>query len=193
MYFTDLMRKILTSPMAQKMIQEISPRYGEAYVFLWLMQVIGIEMDEVSKYFEEYKDQVVPQTATWALEYWEKTYNIVPDPSWTIERRRANVLNKMQSKGPMNPARLSSIASVAAGYEARVQENTGKNRFTLYLSGMPHQIDEDAVRAAIDPVKPTRLIYDILYELAYEGMIYVGGTMYHQYPNAITLNQLNQL
>lgn len=193
MYFTDTMRKILTSPMAQKMIQEISPRYGEAYVFLWLMQIFGLEMDKISTYCEEYINQTVPQTATWSLDYWEKMYNIVPDPSWDIERRRTNILNRIRQKGPMNPSKLSSIASVAAGAPVRIEENTGKNRFTMWISGTPDDINEDDVRAAVEAAKPAQLIYDIFYETAIKGMMYAGGSIYAQYPNGITLNQLNQL
>ena len=150
MYETELMRQILTSPMAQKMIQEISPRYGSAYVFLWLMQITGLEWDEMDKWIEEFRLQVVPQTATWSLEYWEKQYGIVSNPDWSYERRRQNILNKRNSRGPMNPAKLEKIATVAAGYPVRVEENTGKNQFTLYISATPDMVDEAAILAAIE-------------------------------------------
>lgn len=193
MYETELMREILKSPMAQKMIQEISPRYGNAYNFLWLMQVIGEEWDEMLEWAEGYEQQVLPQTATWALEWWERQYGIIPNTSWSVERRRENLIAVINSRGPMNPTRLANIASVASGFEARIQENTGKNTFTLYLSGMPDEIDVDAVHAALKVSKPARLIYEILYEIAIAGALYVGGTVLQQYPNAFTLNQLNQV
>ena len=175
MYETETMRKILTSPKAKEMIQNISPRYGEAYVFLWLLQVIGLEFDKVSAYFEGYKDQVVPQTATWTLDYWERQYGIVPEPSWSNSRRRENIINKMQSKGPMNPARLVNIASVAAGFPARIVENTGKNQFTLYISATQDMVNETAVKEAVDKSKPAHLFYNIIYEQYVEGGIYSGG------------------
>lgn len=189
MYETELMREILKSPQAQKMIQEISPRYGSAYVFLWLMQVTGAEWDEMLKWAEEYRLQVVPQTATWSLEYWEKQYGIEANPSWSDERRRQNVVTKRTGKGPMNPAKLERIVSTAAGFPARVVENTAKNHFEIYISAAPWLVDEEAVKATIQQVKPARLNYDLLYEQSTAGELYIGGTIFHQVKRS-TLTQL---
>lgn len=177
MYETELMREILKSPQAQKMIQEISPRYGSAYVFLWLMQVTGGEWDEMLEWVEDYRNQVVPQTATWALEYWEKAYGIEPNPLWSYERRRQNILTKRTGRGPMNPAKLEKIASIAAGFPARVQENTGKNKFTLYISATPGLVDEAAILAAVQEAKPARLQVELGYEVAVSRTQYMGGVI----------------
>lgn len=177
MYETELMRQILKSPMAQKMIQEISPRYGSAYVFLWLMQITGEEWDEMEEWANDYRLQVVPQTATWALEYWEKEYGIKPNPDWSYERRRQAILSKRTGKRPMNPSNLEKIASVAAGFPVRVEENTGKNKFTLYISAMPGSVDKDAVLEAIQKVKPVRLIAELGYEVASSRTQYLGGAI----------------
>lgn len=188
MYETELMREILKSPMAQKMIQEISPRYGSAYVFLWLMQVTGAEWDEMSRWAEEYQLQVVPQTATWALEYWERQYGIDPNPDLTDDQRRQAIIAARSSKGPMNPARLERIASAAVGAPAKIEENTSVNRFALHITAPPWSVDEEAVKAAIKPAKPARLRYDILYEGAVSGEVYVAGTAFQQL-KVITLAQ----
>lgn len=190
MYETELMREILKSPEAQKMIQQISPRYGSAYVFLWLMQVTGAEWDQMMKWVEEFQLQVVPQTATWSLEYWEKEYNIISNPSWSYERRRQNILNKIHSKGPMNPKKLESIASVASGFPARIEENTDKNRFTIYLSAAEFSVDEEAVRKAIDAAKPARLIYDIRYEVYIQSTQYMAGLV-QRTQTEVNLRQIN--
>lgn len=177
MYETELMRQILKSPLAQKMVQEISPRYGAAYVFLWLLQVTGDEWDEMQDWVDDYRLQVVPQTATWALEYWEKAYGITPNPDWSYDRRRQNLLNKLTGKGPMNPKKLEKIAEVAAGFPARVEENTGKNQFTLYITGTPGIVDEAAVITAVKEAKPSRLQFDIGYEVAVSRTQYLGGAI----------------
>ena len=190
MYETELMREILKSPMAQKMIQEISPRYGNAYVFLWIMQVIGIEWDEMQEWAESYRLQVVPQTATWALEYWERQYNITPTPDWSYERRRKNIITKRNSRGPMNPAKLETIAEVAAGFPARIKENTAKNEFTIYISATKDIVDEEAVRAAVQNAKPARLTFKIIYEQAVSATQYMGGII-RQKREEITLHQIN--
>lgn len=177
MYETELMREILQSDMSRKMAQKISPRYGDAYVFLWLLEVMGAEVGEIEKWCEELQLQVVPQTATWALKYYEKEFGIIPDPSWSYERRRQTIINRMRSRGPMNPARLEAIISAVTGTDVRVEENTGKNRFAVYITASPDMIDEKAVRSAIKKAKPVRLVYDLLYEQVTSVAMYTGGAI----------------
>ena len=72
---TELMKKILKSEQAQKIIDEISPVYGESYVCLWLFQIIGKELDKLDDFVQNLRDETVIQTADqWALKYWEEQY-----------------------------------------------------------------------------------------------------------------------
>lgn len=162
MYKTELMEQILKSKKGQELVQMMSPLYGEAYVALWILEAIGQILDEMAEWSESLADQTRPQTATWSLPLWEKQYGIVPDPSWDIERRRQNIINKMRQRAPMNPHKLASIIAVAAGGGCIIEECTGKNHFTVHLSGISVLENEDYVRAVIDKAKPAHLIYDIV-------------------------------
>lgn len=175
MYRTEMIEEILKSPTAQRIIQMVSPIYGEAYTVLWLYQVIGAVLDLMDEWTDSLALQVVPQTATWSLPYWEEQYGIVPNPSWNMERRRQQVVNKMRSRGPMNPYKVAQIVSVAAGADSRIEERTGKNHFTVYINSMPSMVDEAAVRKELNIVKPAHLIYDIVYEQYVPGTVYTGG------------------
>lgn len=175
MYRTELMDEILKSPMAQKMVQMVSPIYGKAYTVLWLYQIIGTVMDNLDEWTGSLQDQVVPQTATWSLPYWEDQYGIASEESWTYERRRQNIINRCRSRAPMNPHKLSEIISVASGADARIEELTGKNHFTVYISENAENVDEDFVKTEIDKAKPAHLIYDIKYEQHVNGELYIGG------------------
>lgn len=159
MYKTELMDKILKSPKAQEIIQQVSPIYGEAYTVLWLYQVIGEVLDTMTEWAESLELQVVPQTATWSLPYWEEQYKIVADPSWDDERRRQNIVNQMRNRTHINPKKLEEIVSLAAGEKAEVEELTGKNRFSVYIRGLVE--DLDAIRAVINEVKPAHLTFDL--------------------------------
>lgn len=187
MYKTELMEQILKSPMAQDIVQKVSPIYGEAYTVLWLYQVIGTVLDKMDEWTGSLKDQVVPQTATWSLPYWEEQYGIVTEPSWSYERRRQNIINKYMTRAPVNPKRMEKIVSVAANADARVEELTGKNCFTVYISSSKDAVDEEFVKKEIDTAKPAHLIYTIIYEQYVEGAVYVGGTI--QTAKEITLTQ----
>lgn len=187
MYKTELTEQILKSPMAQKIIREVSPIYGEAYTALWLYQVIGSVLDSMEEWTSSLQQQVVPQTATWSLPYWEEQYKIAADPSWTYDRRRQNIVNKCTTRAPMNPYKMASIASVAAGADARLEEHTGKNKFTIYISSNASLVDEELLKKEIDTAKPAHLIYDIVYEQYVEATYYIGGII--QTSKEITIPQ----
>lgn len=185
---TELMQKILTSEMGQKMLSEVSPRYGEAYVVLWLFQVMGLEMDKVMEWAETFQDQVVPQTATWTIEYWEKQYGIAPDNSLTIEQRRQNIVNVLTGKQPMTPHRLLNIAEAQTGFKCRIEENTGVNTFALYIDAMPEDVDLEALAETVKKVKPARLVCNISCEDSIEqATTYVATAI--QQAKTITLQQ----
>ena len=161
MYNTELMKEILKSEKAQKIVQMISPRYGEAYVALWILQAAGVIQDQMTEWCESLEDQTRPETATWSLPYWEKQHNVLADSTWSIERRRQNLINKIRQRSAMNPERLANIIAVASGANCVIEENTGKNHFTVHLSGISTLENEDYVRSVIYKAKPAHLIYDL--------------------------------
>lgn len=164
MYKTELMEQILKSKKGQELVQMMTPRYGDAYVALWILEAIGQILDEMAEWSETLEDQTRPQTATWSLPLWEKQYSTVPDPSWDIERRRQNITNKMQQRAPMNPEKLAALIAVVSGATVKILENTGKNRFTVVFSGIQSLENEDVIRATINRAKQAHLIYDFLIE-----------------------------
>ena len=161
MYYTELMKEILTSERAQTIVQQISPRYGDAYVSLWILQAVGSVQDEMKEWSESLADQTRPETATWFLPYWEQEYGIAGDSTWPIERRRQNVINKIRNRAPMNPTKLADIIAVASGAKVEIEENTGKNHFTVHLSGVTKIENLDYIRKEISKAKPAHLIYDL--------------------------------
>lgn len=161
MYSTELMNKILTSDEAKKIVRFISPIYGNSYVGLWLLQVIGAELDDMKKWSEELREQTSPYTATWGLYLWEQEYNVTPDPEWTIEQRRQAVVGKIKNKAPMNPAKMAELASALAGVPVDIIENTGKNKFSVCVRKFIPVEKFAAAKELIDRAKPAHLIYDI--------------------------------
>lgn len=178
-YSTDLMNQILKSPTAQKIVQGLTPKYGEAYAILWLFQVIGTQLDKLQKWISwdeteitSIKAQVVPQTATWSLPIWEDAYNIVPSPEWDLDRRRQNIVNRKWQRAPMNPYKVEQILAVATGCDVRIVERTGRNRFSVYISSMP--VDVEQVKNQLNEIKPAHLIYNVTFEQYTTCELYVG-------------------
>ena len=190
-YRTKLTDKIITSEQAKEILNMVSPIYGDDYVSLWLFQIIGSQLDKPAAWVEEYIQQLVPQTATWALPYWESEYGLVPDPSWTIEQRRLNIISKMWSNGPMNPSRLAQIIKGVANADVSISENTGKNRFTVYINTTPYKADNIAVNETLDKLKPSHLIYHTIYSTETYSDIYIAGVI--QKSKIITLPTIDAI
>lgn len=162
-YNTDMVEQIITSEEGRTILEYLSPIYGRSYVGLWMLQIIGMQLDKASKWTAELALQVTPQTATWTIEFWEKQYDIVPNDSWTLERRQENILQKMRFFAPITPAKMEEVASAASGAPIEVRENTGKNTFHVLVRRYTEYFDR--AKEIIDEAKPAHLIYTI--QIAY--------------------------
>lgn len=163
-YQTDLMRKILTTQTAQRMIDYISPIYGNSYVGLWILQAQGTILDADYSLAKVLKSETNPATATLLLDQWEDHYKVERGVGLTDVQRRARILAKMQTRGACNPAKLAAAVSAALdGAEVEVTENVSKNKFRVtVLQDVPSL--EPAIKV-IDRIKPAHLIYDIVIEI----------------------------
>lgn len=157
-YKTDLMEEILTSESARKIIDYVSPIYGNSRIFLNLINAIGLELDDINKICEELYDQIFIDLATWTIPYWEKEYGIVPLSGQNIEERRNNIIACMIKKF-RNPYRLLNAVKALSGVDGDIRENTAKNTFLIYLYGVVENLDE--IKKKIDEMKPAHLLCDL--------------------------------
>lgn len=154
------MRKILTSPKAQEIIDYVSRIYGESYVGLWFFQVIGTQLGSVENIADQLRYETNPATADLLLSYWENAYGIPADPSLTVQQRRLRIIAKTQNRGPCTPERLATAISAAlGGVEVDITELTGQNQFTVNIRDVVPSI-VPAV-AVIERMKPAHLIYEL--------------------------------
>lgn len=157
---TELMRSILTSKTAQKIIDYVSPIYGDSYVGLWLFQAIGTALDDVCDVAEQLRYETNASTAELLLDLWERRYGLPSDSSLTVEQRRARILEKRQPNGACNPARLAAAVSAAlGGVKVEITENVSRNKFRVLIM---EDVDSlDPAVAVIERMKPAHLIYNI--------------------------------
>lgn len=155
---TEMMRSIVTNKTAQKMLDWVSPIYGNSYVGLWIFQAIGVVMGNIDDICEALKLETNPATATLLLDQWEDQYAIPRDSSLTAEQRRLRIVTKLQSRPPCNPAALEAAVSEAlGGAPVEVTENVAKNTFLVTIRDYVPDI-APAV-AVIERMKPAHLIY----------------------------------
>ena len=154
------METILKSPEAQKIMDFVSPVYGEAYVGLSLFNAIGTVLDDLDEFPERMKEQTALQTVSeeWALHYWEEQYNIYPEKDWDFRTRKKNLMEKMGNHF-YNPRKIENILSIMTGYKVELIENTGKNKFDVLIRGYVEDLTN--IKIFIDKVKPAHLIYEI--------------------------------
>lgn len=163
-YQTDLMRSILTSKTAQRMIDFVSPIYGNSYVGLWILQAQGTILDFDCQLAEALRYETNPITATLLLDQWEEHYRLPRGTGLTVEQRRARLAAKLQTRGACNPAKLSAAVSAAlGGVEVEVIENVSKNKFRVAVLEAVDSLE--AAIPVIERMKPAHLIYDIEIEI----------------------------
>ena len=133
--------------------------------------------DEVKAMVEDFKNQTLPQTATWSLSLWEQSMGLPVNESESVEQRRQNIIEKRRRRNAMNPARIEEIISAMTGAAVRMDEYYAKNRFAIYISSIPSMVDEESVRKKIKLIKQSHKVFDIFYEQATKGDIYVGGVI----------------
>lgn len=157
---TEMMQHILTNEMAQRIIDFVSPKYGNSYVGLWIFQAIGFVLGDIYTIAEQLRYETNPATAELLLDYWEDHYGIPRDSRLTAEQRRLRIISKTQSRGPCNPAILESAVSASlGGVRVEITENVAKNTFLVNIR--EYVPDFTAAVAVLERMKPAHLIYQI--------------------------------
>lgn len=157
---TELMRHILKNETAQKIIDYVSPIYGDSYVGLWLYEAIGIVLSEIYEIAEQLRYETNPMTTELLMSYWEEHYDLYDDSSLTMEQRRARLLDKIRYRSSANPERLEQSMEAVLGVPVEITERVAKNTFQVNIVGSVS--DFKKIRQALsvlDRRKPAHLIY----------------------------------
>lgn len=175
---TELMKSILTNEMAQKMIDYVSPIYGNSYVGLWIFQSIGVVLSDVWTIADQLRYETNACTSDMLLDYWERQYGIPKDSSLTKEQRRERIINKKQNHGPGNSARLAAAVSDAlGGVKVDVTENIDRNTFRVNIHDVVPSY-KPAV-TVIERRKPAHLIYRVRSCAVTDVKIRIGAAVSH--------------
>lgn len=151
-----------TNETALRMMERISPIYDRSYIGKWIFEVIGMEMGEARAYFEELRRQPFPEWTTWAIEYWERRYAIIPKPTDDLETRRRNIIMKRGARLPMNPARMEQIVNGLTGSNTVVTENVDDYTFRVTIDGITLGTNILAVIKEIKRRKPSHQNFDCI-------------------------------
>lgn len=153
-----------TTETGKRMLRSISPIYDKAYTARWIIEVMGVEMEDARKYVEEFRLQAFPETATWGLKYWEQRYHIRTDESLTLEERRQRVIARRWKYSPMNPARLELFVGQSCGRTAHVTEYNDEYRFEIAIDGDGGALEYEKFVELLKALKPSHLEMQVILE-----------------------------
>lgn len=179
------LEKFPTSPAAQRMMKTVSPVYDKSYVGKWIFQVMGMEVDEAWKFFEELRLQAFPETATWGIVYWEQRYHIPPDDNLTTEERRQRVIVKRGKRSPMNPTRIEQFIRDVTGRQSEITERNEEYAFSVSILPGESEVDYSELIKTIRSVKPSHLSFTVLFQT--DISILIQTTSQDKYPFNYTL------
>lgn len=167
--------EIITAEAADRMLNRVSPIYDNAYVALWIYEAIGREWDALWRLIESLSDELVPETATWMLDLWERRYGITPEVGATIEERRKAVIVAARGAPPVSPWYLSQQLTTLAGQEVNVEEGVADYTFGVFYG----QIITDAINQKIvdylERHKPSHMAYTTTHRIDARILISASG------------------
>ena len=182
-----LRETIITSETADRMLDRVSPIYDNSYVGLWMFEAIGREYDKAWYIVRTLPDQLFPETVTWAIELWERRYGIVPQPSQTLEERRAAILAARTIPAPFTPAVLEKFIYNLTGRTSEIVSYVRPYTFGVYIENTEGMRDADlaAIATYINKNKHSHMSYDLVFQAS--ARIVVGvETGYWRFPYRMT-------
>lgn len=182
-----------TSGSAVKLMEYVTPGwYDKAYIGKWIYQVLGLSLDEVTKLYEEFPEQLFPDTATWGLPYHERKYGLPVNSLLSDEERRRLIRKRQMTRIPMTPYNMEQMIKNVTEFEVHVSDvqDCSKlvkkpghpNEFQVVLIG-EGSADLGAIRKYLDQVKQSHTVYEIFYyeydgcstPINYENVISIRG------------------
>ena len=180
-YTSKDIQNILTSKTAINGLDYITPIYQEAKTALWIMEAMGLEVDLIVKWIEDIVRQILPQTADWALDYWEQEYHLSVSSTTSMEERREKVLTAVRTRAPMNPEKLEEILEIIFKIEkVKVIERIAKNTFEVQLYKQFLEEEWEVVFKTIEKYKPAHLILEAksILETPFDTNCYIDGVVF---------------
>jgi hypothetical protein len=139
-------------------MQVSAPGYYQASkIYAAILGTWANEMYARGSNLEDLINQLYIQTATWALDLWEKEYTVISNIGDSYEVRRARILAKVQGLGTFNPEEARGLAnSYSRGKSAEYLAMPGQYRFRTRHE-VDDLIDYDGLRIAFEEMKPAHL------------------------------------
>lgn len=147
--------------------------YDNSYIGKWVFEVLGLEIDSATQFYEELPYQMFIETATWGLKYHEQKYGLPVRKDLSYEERRALIIQKRDLKYPMVPQRMETLLFERFGVEVHVHDTNDPGGFVFehpnifsvqfVQDGIEHELDLQVARQLIEKLKLSHTMYILRY------------------------------
>jgi hypothetical protein len=148
------------------MFRQSPDYYRESLVMAEIWGTIAEELAAVDADNEDIILQMHINTATWGLDIWEKTLNLVTFTDKPYTQRRERILATLRGMGGVNAELLKDVAESYDGGEIEIINNSAAYQFTVkFIStlGTPENLDD--LKAVVEEIKPAHL--EVLWAFRY--------------------------
>lgn len=118
------------------------------------------QLEQIHAALADVLAQMDPRTATWSLDWWEKTHGIAVDPSRSLEFRRSRLLAKLRGRGTITVQKVRDVASSYTDMDVEVEEHSAdyavEFRF-IGTIGSPTNLED--LRLSLIDLLPAHLAY----------------------------------
>ena len=159
---------------APAMVDYVSRIYRTSELYKAHNDVKADEINQQREIIDDLMLQMTPQTATWAIKYWEEMCGLPIQRSESIELRRMKVLAHLARKGPMTQVRLENILYKGTGAVVDIVFTNIPGVMGAIITEFHQLYDVRLVMAMIEDIAPCHLEwrYIVRFSMEFEGYDY---------------------
>lgn len=146
-----------------RLLSYAPPLYRDSKLWESMMRGEAKEFEKIEAILEDISKQLLVDTATWGLAYYEDELGIKPSVRDTLTQRRNKVKAMMRGGGTFTHDRLEQVVKAYVD-EAEIRYDITNQFFTITIIrplGVP-KLDTD-LRQAVDQLKPAHIGFAVIY------------------------------
>lgn len=159
------------------LINQLPEHYSKSIEVTAIQDGVRPVIDELNNNIDSLFEQAFINTATWAIDLWEKAFGIKSSED-NIEERRSRVMSKMRSGGTLSLSIFENILSSFYNGQVEIVEIPAESKFEVHFTstvGTPRNID--TITQVINEIKPAHLAFEYV-------IVFVMHSEIQQYTHA---------
>ena len=145
----------------RKLIARYQDFYAGSPEFVDLQEALEPEALALWEARDGLLDQLVVETATWGLKYWEQTLGIPVDEAKELDYRRSRIKSRLRGAGVTTVALIQNVAESFSNGAVAVTEYPAQYRLEIKFVGtigIPPNMDD--LTASLREIVPAHLQWD---------------------------------